>query len=124
MSKTADTSPNPVSQGALVRKRLADLLVERKDVRQAEMDKALEIQRSVGGKLDGVLIRTGTVSEDLLLERLAELQGATYLRDAEDLPDSREVRRFVLESPIKRGMVPRQRRADVAAGWPTLLYRA
>ena len=66
------------------------------------MDKVLEIQSSIGGELDGLLVRTGTISEDLLLLRLAELQGAVYLRDPEDLPDGTEVYRFISESPIKQ----------------------
>ncbi|MCY4559716.1 MAG: GspE/PulE family protein [Chloroflexi bacterium] len=66
------------------------------------MDQVLEIQRSIGGKLDGLLVRTGTVSEDLLLQRLAELHGAIYLREVEDLPDGADVHRFMLDSPIKQ----------------------
>ena len=102
MRKTPESLTGRASQSAHARKRLAELLVERNDVQQADMDKALEIQRSIGGKLDGLLVRTGTISEDLLLQRLAELQGAIYLRDAKDLPDSMEVYRFISESQIKR----------------------
>ena len=81
--------------------RLGDLLLERSDVQQSDLDKALRIQRSVGGKLGPLLVRTGAISEDLLLQRLAERHGAVYLRNAEDLPDSLDVYRFVSESPIK-----------------------
>ena len=88
--------------GAFSGRRLADLLVGRNDVRQADIDKALRIQRSIGGRLGPLLVRTGAISEDLLLQRLAELQGAVYLRDAEDLPNSLDVYRFLSESPIKR----------------------
>ena len=102
MNKIPEPRPDAASQGAFFEKRLAELLVERNDVQQADLDNALRIQRSVGGRLDALLLRTGTVSEDLLLQRLAEIQGATYLRKAEDLPDSFEVYRFVSESPIKR----------------------
>ena len=62
--------------GAAPAKRLDQLLVERKDVAQADIDKALQIQRSVGGRLGALLVRTGAISEDLLLQRLAEQQGA------------------------------------------------
>ena len=101
-NKIPEPRPDAASQGRFSEKRLAELLVERNDVQQADLDKALRIQRSVGGRLDALLLRTGTVSEDLLLQRLAELQGATYLRSAEDLPDSLDVYQFVSESPIKR----------------------
>ncbi|MDE0174805.1 MAG: GspE/PulE family protein [Defluviicoccus sp.] len=66
------------------------------------MDKALQIQRSIGGKLESILVRSGTISEDLLLLRLAELQDAIYLRNAEDLPDGEDVYRFISQSPIRK----------------------
>ena len=87
--------------GAASAKRLDQLLVERNDVQQADIDKALQIQRSVGGRLGALLVRTGAISEDLLLDRLAEQQGAIYLRSTEDLPDTLEVYQFLSESPIK-----------------------
>ena len=102
MNKLPETGADAASQGVFSERRLAELLVERNDVQQADLDKALRIQRSVGGRLDALLVRTGTVSEDLLLQRLAELQGAVYLRDGDDLPDGIEVCQFVSESPIKR----------------------
>ena len=82
-------------------KRLDELLVERNDVQQADIDKALQIQRTVGGRLGPLLVRTGAISEDLLLRRLAEQQGARYLRGADELPDSLDVYQFMAESPIK-----------------------
>ena len=102
MRKPPASTSDAASQGDLARRRLADLLVEKNDVQQADMDKALQIHRSIGGKLDGLLVRTGIVSEDLLLQRLAQFQGAVYLRNAEDLPDSADVYRFICESAIKR----------------------
>ena len=87
--------------GAAPVKRLDELLVERNDVQQADIDKALQIQRSVGGRLGPLLVRTGAISEDVLLQRLAEQQGARHLRSAEDLPDSLDVYQFMSESPIK-----------------------
>ena len=86
---------------AALAKRLDELLVERNDVQQADIDKALQIQRTVGGRLGPLLVRTGAISEDLLLRRLAEQQGARYLRSADELPDSLDVYQFMAESPIK-----------------------
>ncbi len=87
--------------GAALAKRLDELLVEHNDVQQADIDKALQIQRTVGGRLGPLLVRTGAISEDLLLRRLAEQQGARYLRSADELPDSLDVYQFMAESPIK-----------------------
>ncbi len=88
-------------RGAAPAKRLDELLVERNDVQQADIDKALQIQRTVGGRLGTLLVRTGAISEDLLLRRLAEQQGARYLRSDEELPDSLDVYQFMAGSPIK-----------------------
>ena len=101
MHKSPELASNGAWSGAAYTKRLDELLVERNDVPQADIDKALQIQRSVGGRLGPLLVRTGAISEDLLLQRVAEQQGARYLRSAEDLPDSLDVYQFMSESPIK-----------------------
>ena len=81
--------------------RLGELLVARNDIQPADLERARQIQKSVGGRLGALLVRTGAISEDLLLQRLAEQQDAVYLRNVEDLPDSLEVYRFISKSPIK-----------------------
>ena len=101
MRKTEEPGSDPALRSTPAGKRLADLLIEKNDVQQEDMDKALELHRSIGGRLEGLLVRTGTVSEELLLQRLAELQGAPYLRNAEDLPDGEQVHRFISGSSIK-----------------------
>ena len=90
-----ETSPD----GA--RTRIGELLVERGAVQADDVARALQIQQSVGGRLGALLVRTGALSEDVLLRTLSEQQGATYLRDADDLPENLEVYRFVAESPVK-----------------------
>ena len=82
-------------------KRLGELLVERGAIQQGDLDRALYIQQSAGGKLGALLLRTGAISEDVLLAALAEQLGAVYLRDDEDLPEDLAVYRFMAESPIK-----------------------
>ena len=101
MQKVSERAAGEMGGGAASPKRLGDLLLERNDVQPSDLDKAIRIQRSVGGGLGPLLVRTGAISEDLLLARLAEQHGAVYLRNAEDLPDSLDVYRFVSESPIK-----------------------
>ena len=77
------------------------MLVERNAVQQADIDRALQIQRTVGGRLGSLLVRTGAISEDALLRTLAEQIGALYLADAEDLPDTLDMYRFMSDSGIK-----------------------
>ena len=94
-------APDALLEGPAGGKRLGELLVECGDVSAADIEKTLRIQETVGGRLGALLVRTGAISEDLLMRRLAEQQGALYLRGAEELPDSLEVYQFISESPIK-----------------------
>ena len=93
-----DAGPGPRGPGP---RRLGELLVERNAVQSDDVTRALQIQQSVGGKLGALLVRTGALSEDILLRTLADQQGAVYLRDADDLPDSLAVYRFLCDAPIK-----------------------
>ena len=86
---------------AAVGQRLGELLIANNDVQPADIEKARQIQKSVGGRLGPLLVRTGAISEDVLLARLAEHLGAVHLRNADDLPDSLEMYQFLAESPIK-----------------------
>ena len=82
-------------------RRLGEMLVERDAVQRADIDRALQIQRTVGGRLGTLLVRTGAISEDVLLRTLAEQIGALYLADADDLPDTLDMYRFMSASSIK-----------------------
>ncbi len=82
-------------------KRLGELLVERNAIQQADVDRALYIQRTAGGKLGALLLRTGAISEDVLLETLSHQLGATYLRDDDELPENLDVYRCMADSEIK-----------------------
>ena len=94
---TPGRAPGATASG----QRLGELLVARNDIQPADLERARQIQKSVGGRLGALLVRTGAISEDLLLQRLAEQQDAIYLRNAEDLPDSLEVYQFISKAPIK-----------------------
>ena len=83
-------------------KRLGELLVDRGAIQPSDLDKALYIQRTAGGKLGALLVRTGAISEDVLLSTLSDQLGAVYLRDADEFPDQLDVYRFMSESPIKK----------------------
>ena len=82
-------------------KRLGELLIQRNAIQQADLDRALYIQRTAGGKLGALLVRTGAISEDVLLATLSEQLGAVYLRDAAELPENLDVYRFMSAAPIK-----------------------
>lgn len=68
--------------------RLGELLLQRGMIRAADLERALELQGAVGGRLGGLLVRIGAVSEDQLLEALAEQLGLPLLgRDVLLPPD-------------------------------------
>ena len=82
-------------------KRLGELLIDRGAIQAADLDKALYIQRTAGGKLGALLVRTGALSEDVLLATLSEQLGARYLSDSDELPERLDAYRFMSESSIK-----------------------
>ena len=51
---------------------LGELLLKRMAIRAADLDRALELQASVGGRLGSLLVRIGALSEEQLLEALSE----------------------------------------------------
>src|SRR5690606_29706346 len=53
-------------------RRLGEMLMLREAVRAADLERALELQAAMGGRLGHLLIRIGAISEDQLLEVLAE----------------------------------------------------
>ncbi|MCY4468753.1 MAG: hypothetical protein OXC08_08510, partial [Thiotrichales bacterium] len=101
LDKVSGMPPDEARERTVSWRDLGELLVARGDVHPPDIEKALQIRKSVGGRLGPLLVRTGAVSEDVLLLRLAELLDAVYLRDAEDLPDSLEMYQFLSGSPIK-----------------------
>ena len=82
-------------------RELGAYLVENGHVQADDLDRAVQIQEAAGGRLWALLVRVGAISEDLLLQILAERSGLTYLRHSEELPDSLEVYQFMAGSPIK-----------------------
>jgi general secretion pathway protein E len=80
---------------------LGQVLVEQNHVQSQDIEKAMQIQQSVGGRLGTLLVRIGALSEDQLLRTLSEQLGIVYLRNSEELPDSLQVFQFMVSSPIK-----------------------
>lgn len=64
---------------------LGELLIEGENLSQAELEKGLELQKEIGGRIGAILIRTGAISEDTLLEALSSQTGLP-LFTIDDLP--------------------------------------
>ena len=95
-------APTSASQAAAsARRSLAEVLLERNAVQPADLEKAQQIQRSVGGRLGAILVANGAVSEDVVLRALADQLGAVYLLNDDELPKDMDVYRFMAESPIR-----------------------
>ncbi|MCR6686514.1 GspE/PulE family protein [Pseudoxanthomonas sp.] len=54
---------------------LGELLLERGAIRPADLERALELQRGVGGRIGSLLIRIGALSEDQLIDALSAQLG-------------------------------------------------
>ncbi len=90
-----------LQSGTTPRLLLGEMLSARGLVSSEDVEKALKIQAAVGGRLGALLVRIGAVSEDQLLQVLAEQLHVVYLRNPEDLPDNLLVFQFMNQSPIK-----------------------
>lgn len=66
--------------GAIRVKRLGEILVERQIISAADLVKALAFQEQFGGRIGGVLVRLGALSEETLLPVLAEQLDIPLLR--------------------------------------------
>ena len=97
----AEARLEPEPTEAAPRRRLGELLVERGVAQPADIERALQIQRSVGGKLGALLVRTGALSEDALLRALSAQLGAPYLSEPDDLPDHLAAYGFMAQAPVK-----------------------
>ena len=53
------------------KQKLGEILVSNSLVSEQEVEKALELQQKIGGKLGGILLRSGAISESTLLEVLS-----------------------------------------------------
>ncbi|MGH8075365.1 MAG: GspE/PulE family protein [Lysobacter sp.] len=72
MAATALPHSEPRPEPGAAPLLLGEILLAREAVRPADLERALELQARVGGRLGSLLVRIGAVSEDQLLEVLAE----------------------------------------------------
>jgi general secretion pathway protein E len=70
---------------AAVHRRIGEWLVERQAVSEADVARALQIQRENGGRIGAALVRMGALSEDALYAALAAQTGLPLLADPQPL---------------------------------------
>jgi general secretion pathway protein E len=66
--------------------RLGDLLVAGQLVRPADLERALELQSRLGGRLGSLLVRIGALSEEQLLDVLSQQLGLPLMGREEPIP--------------------------------------
>ena len=93
---------------------LGQILVARGAVRAADLERTLELQRSVEGRIGSLLIRTGALSEDQLLDALSDQLGLPIVGRELSLPAAGS------EWPVPAG-VARDRVQGRRAAWPGAL---
>jgi general secretion pathway protein E len=52
--------------------RIGELLIAQGLISEGELQRALEFQQRLGGRLGAILVRIGSISEDVLLTHLAK----------------------------------------------------
>ncbi len=90
--------------------KLGNLLLEKGIIAQKQLDRALDYQRSIGGKLGTILVKLGFVKEDQLAKLLADQQDLASV-SLKDLTITKElmdlIPREIIEKheviPIKKG---------------------
>ena len=76
------------------KKRLGELLLAEEHIGERDLDRALHLQASSGGRIGSALIRVGAISEDSLLEVLSR-QLEMPIMDENSLPESSELYAFM-----------------------------
>lgn len=72
MTDTPLAARNVAMQHVPASSRLGERLLARGAIRSADLERALELQAQMGGRLGSLLVRIGALSEEQLLEALAE----------------------------------------------------
>ncbi|MBH3953276.1 Flp pilus assembly complex ATPase component TadA [Pseudomonas aeruginosa] len=79
---------------------LGQRLLERGLVSGQELERALDLQRRLGGRLGGILVRSGAISENTLMQVLAEQLRLPLVGDDLRKPSEESIAAFLLSTPI------------------------
>ena len=79
-------------------KLIGELLIERGLVQPDDIKKALQLQQSVGGRIGAGLVRMGSISEESLLEVLAQQLEIPVVQAGKEMPDASALFTFIKHS--------------------------
>ena len=77
---------NQLSESLMTSKQIGELLVERGFAQPSDIEKALHMQATSGGRIGSALVRIGALSEENLLVTLSDQLGVPVAR-TEDFLD-------------------------------------
>lgn len=84
---------------------LGQRLLERGLVSGQELERALDLQRRLGGRLGGILVRSGAISENTLMQVLAEQLRLPLVGDDLRKPSEESIAAFLLSTPDRKSVV-------------------
>ena len=94
------TTNQPEVISVRLKPMLGEMLVNSKAITELDLRKALDLQATVGGLVGSILIRVGALSEEVLLETLAEQNGQRIVGVDVHLPDFHDLFRGMDASGI------------------------
>ncbi len=95
------------------RKRLGDLLVDNRLITRDQLDQALAMQQERPDPLSQILVRTGAIKENLLLQAMAAQIGVAPWRLEEDQPSPEALSKVPGEICRKYQVLPLRVRSDL-----------
>ncbi|MGV8838330.1 MAG: hypothetical protein ACWA6V_19760, partial [Cellvibrio sp.] len=88
MQITPDT---PTADTPIQRQLIGQILLSENAISAADLEKALDIQQEIGGRLGAIFVRMGSVSEDVILETLSRQLNIEIIGIKLDLPSAQTV---------------------------------
>ena len=82
-------------------KRLGELLVAASHVTQTDVERALELQSKIGGKIGALLIRSGALSETVLIDTLAAQLQLDIVGQTLEAPSEAALTAFLEKTRVK-----------------------
>ncbi|WVO53890.1 hypothetical protein V2201_22350 [Pseudomonas aeruginosa] len=103
---------------------LGQRLLERGLVSGQELERALDLQRRLGGRLGGILVRSGAISENTLMQVLAEQLRLPLVGGRPAEAERRVHRRIPAQYPDQYRLVRRRATGGLGGGRATAVRGA
>lgn len=88
MQINSDTSTTPIR---IQHQLIGQILLSENAISAVDLEKALDIQREIGGRLGAIFVRMGSVSEDVILETLSRQLSVEIIGSKLGLPSAQTI---------------------------------